>query len=339
MNKKILITGGAGYVGLELIENLLSKNFQVICYDNFLYKNILTIKKFKNKNFQYIKSDIRDLKTLSKILPKINTVIHLAAIVGDLPCKVIPDLSYEINFLSTISLAKLCKKYGVEKFIFASTCSNYGIVNLDIAAKEDSELNPTSLYAETKIDSELKLKKIANKNMNIICLRFGTAFGISHRTRFDLLLNSLLFEAMEYKSILVHSLDTWRPYIHVSDMANIIHALLNKTLKDNFIVFNAGFTSLNYKKREIVQKIKRFLPNLTVKIASDQTDFRNYRVDFSKIEKVINLKPEKDVEKGIIEFIKKYKSGKINKNTYVESNLKSLQNYLKKNEKFLKFKK
>ena len=144
---------------------------------------------------------------------------------------------------------------------------------------------------------------------------------------------------MEYKSILVHSLDTWRPYIHVSDMANIIHALLNKTLKDNFIVFNAGFTSLNYKKREIVQKIKRFLPNLTVKVASDQTDFRNYRVDFSKIEKVINLKPEKDVEKGIIEFIKKYKSGTINKSTYVKSNLKSLQNYLKKNEKFLRFKK
>ncbi len=339
MNKKVLVTGGAGYVGLELIENLLNKSFQVICYDTFLYNNISTVKKFKNKNFQYIRSDIRDSKTLSKILPQVNTVIHLAAIVGDLPCKVIPNLSYEINFLSTISLAKLCKKYGVEKFIFASTCSNYGIINSDISAKEDSELNPISLYAETKIDSELKLKKIANKNMHIICLRFGTAFGISHRTRFDLLLNSLLFEAMEYKSILVHSLDTWRPYIHVSDMANIIHALLNKTFKDNFIIFNAGFTSLNYKKREIVQKIKRILPNLTVKIASDQTDFRNYRVNFSKIEKVINLKPEKDVEKGIIEFIKKYKSGKINKNTYVESNLKSLQNYLKKNEKFLKFKK
>ena len=339
MNKKILVTGGAGYVGLELIENLLSKNFQVICYDNFLYKNILTIKKFKNKNFQYIKSDIRDLKTLSKILPQINTVIHLAAIVGDLPCKVIPDLSYEINFLSTINLAKLCKKYSVEKFIFASTCSNYGIVNPDIPAKEDSELNPISLYAETKIDSELKLEKIANKNMQIICLRFGTAFGASHRTRFDLLLNSLLFEAMEYKSILVHSLDTWRPYIHVSDMANIIHALLKKTLEDNFTIFNAGFTSLNYKKREIVQKIKRCLPNLTVKVASDQTDFRNYRVDFSKIEETLKLKPEKDVEKGIIEFIKKYKSGKVNKSTYIESNLKSLQNYLKKNAKFLEFKK
>jgi nucleoside-diphosphate-sugar epimerase len=339
LNKKILVTGGAGYVGLELIENLLSKNFQVICYDNFLYKNILTIKKFKNKNFQYIKSDIRDLKTLSKILPQINTVIHLAAIVGDLPCKVIPDLSYEINFLSTINLAKICKKYSVENFIFASTCSNYGIVNPDIPAKEDSELNPISLYAETKIDSELKLEKIANKNMQIICLRFGTAFGASHRTRFDLLLNSLLFEAMEYKSILVHSLDTWRPYIHVSDMANIIHALLKKTLEDNFTIFNAGFTSLNYKKREIVQKIKRCLPNLTVKVASDQTDFRNYRVDFSKIEETLKLKPEKDVEKGIIEFIKKYKSGKVNKSTYIESNLKSLQNYLKKNAKFLEFKK
>ena len=191
MKRKILITGGAGYVGLELIEKLLNKNFQVICYDNFLYKNILTIKKFKNKNFQYIHSDIRDLKTLSKILPQVNTVIHLAAIVGDLPCKVIPNLSYEINFLSTINLAKLCKQYNVEKFIFASTCSNYGIIDPNIPAKEDSKLNPISLYAETKVDSELELKKIASNNTHVICLRFGTAFGISHRIRFDLLFNSL----------------------------------------------------------------------------------------------------------------------------------------------------
>ena len=112
-------------------------------------------------------------------------------------------------------------------------------------------------------------------------------------------------------------------------------------MSDNKNAWGFAFFSLYSKEslREIVQKIKKFVPDLTVKIESDQTDFRNYRVDFSKIEKVINLKPEKDVEKGIIEFIKKYKSGTINKSTYVKSNLKSLQNYLKKNEKFLRFKK
>ena len=339
MTKKILITGGAGYVGLELIENLLNKNFQVICYDIFLYKNISTIKKINNKNFKYIKSDIRDLKALKKILPKIDTVIHLAAIVGDLPCEVAPELSYEINFSATIKLANLCKKYKVEKFIFASTCSNYGIINPNIPAKEDSKLNPVSLYAETKIDSEILLKKIASKDMQIVCLRFGTAFGISHRTRFDLLINSLLFEALEDESILVHSLDTWRPYIHVSDMANIIHGFLNKKISNNFIILNAGFTCLNYKKKEIVEKIKKFVSPLKINIASDRTDFRNYRVDFSKIEKILNIKPEKNIEYGIIEFIKQYKLGKINKSIYLGSNLSSLQDYLKKNIKFLEFKK
>ena len=336
MKKNILITGGAGYVGLELIENLLKKNFKVICYDNFLYKNISTIKKFKNKNFQYIKSDIRDLKKLSKILPQVNTVIHLAAIVGDLPCKVIPDLSYEINFLSTINLAKLCEKYRVEKFIFASTCSNYGIVNPNTPAKEDNKLNPISLYAETKIDCENYLASLQSDSFHPTCLRYGTAYGVSFRTRFDLLLNSFSYEAFFEKELMVFGANTWRPYIHVADMSQVLLKVLeadeNKVGKQ---IFNAGTTSENYKKKDVVHMIEEALPNIKAHYSNSIDDVRNYKVDFSKIEQTIGFKPTLTVQKGIQELIFCFRTGVLSKTDFENNNLEQLKLFFKGKESTL----
>ena len=177
MQKTIFISGGAGYVGSKLVEFSLQKKLKVICYDNLVYgKN--SIKKFyNNKNFIFVKGDIRDKKKLKKIFQfyKVDFVVNLASIVGDKQCQTIPKTAYEVNFLGNKYLTEISKSEKVKKFVFASTCSNYGIVNPNEYANEKSELFPVSLYAESKIDCEKYLIGQSNKNFSVLIL--DSAYG------------------------------------------------------------------------------------------------------------------------------------------------------------------
>ncbi len=263
LNKMILITGGAGYVGSTLIRDCLADGYKVRCLDLLVYGGKSLVGFMNHPKFEFIKGDIRDKDILSKALKGVNYVIHLAAIVGDLPCKAAPKSAVQINFKGTQLVGDAAKEMGVETLLFTSTCSNYGIVDSEKGmATEESRLNPVSLYAETKIDSEQYLSDLHTNDFATTCLRFGTAFGLSFRTRFDLLVNSFAYEAWTKNEIVAFAANTWRPYIHVADMSMIMRKLLSIPKdKINGLIFNAGSTSQNYIKKDVIEILKKVYPD------------------------------------------------------------------------------
>lgn len=323
----VLIAGGLGYIGSTLVDYLLKKKFKIIIVDINVYK----LKFIEHKNLCIYYEDIRNKKAISKIFqdnPKISYVINLAAIVGDKQCDSIPLSSKEINIKGNKILANISKKFGVKRYIFASTCSIYG-VNEKIVS-EKSKLNPVSLYSETKILSEKYLLKLNSKRFNCIILRFGTAFGISFRTRFDLLVNSLSYEAYTKNKITVFSTKIWRPYIHVKDISKLILVSLHKIDYRKFPVFNAGFNKNNKDKEYLIKLLNKKINSLNVK-KNNLEDIRSYHVNFNKIEcfqKKINFI---SINKGINEigyFIKTTKNHNyIFKKHSLNNNVKFLKKY------------
>ena len=332
---KILITGGAGYVGSYLISEALKNKFKVRCIDLLIYGEE-SLKNFhKNKNFEFYHGDIRNEKDLEKSLQNVDCVIHLASIVGDKPCQVAPNSAYQINYEGTIKLAELAKKKNIKKFIFASTCSNYGISDINSYATEETKLNPASFYAETKIDCEKFMEDIADENFATISLRFATAFGLSFRTRFDLTVNSFAYEAVTENKLYVFAAETWRPYIHVADMAQIIINLIHsEKIVGGNKVFNAGFTKQNHTKKELLIMLKKILPNLLIESISNE-DPRNYKVSFKKLENFLKVDPTISVKAGFNEIIKSLKSNKELHNEFRNNNLESITKLFAKKEKLL----
>ena len=333
MLKTILITGGAGYVGSKLVDYSLKKKLRVICLDNLVYGD-KSIKTFtKNKNFQLFRNDIRDEKILKKIFKnKIDYVVNLASIVGDKQCKTISKSAYDINYNGNKILCEYSIKYGVKKYIFASTCSNYGISDPKIFATEESKLFPVSLYAEAKIDAENFLEKYLDSEMEIVSLRFATAFGASFRTRFDLTLNSFTYEALKFNKIELFAKDSWRPFIHVNDMCLIILKVLeNSKFKIKNDIFNAGFTKENFTKIQLVKKILKQLKKTQITFNHSIDDRRNYKVSFKKLENKFKPKVNFNVDYGIKEI-----KTMLQENIITEADVK--ENLLDNNcERLLKF--
>ena len=334
--KNLLITGGAGYVGSTLIRDALADGYFVRCLDHLVYGGKAIIGFMNHPNFEFIHGDIRDKDCVKKCLIDIDCVIHLAAIVGDKPCQVAPEATYQINYYGTKLITELSKKAKVNKFIFASTCSNYGISDPNTFANEDSALNPVSLYAETKIDCERLLKNLSDEHFAAVSLRFGTAYGISFRTRFDLAVNSFAYEAWTNNEIVVFAADTWRPYVHVADMSLIIRKLINTKEKDIYgEIFNAGSTSQNYMKKEMVDMLVDKLPGLKTKYINTIDDRRDYKVSCEKLEKLIAFKPSRSVSDGFDELLTSFKSGIISDHDFESNNLDSITQFFKNNKNIL----
>ncbi len=333
--KKILVAGGAGYVGCQLISKLLDLGYYVYCYDILIYGDN-SIKNFSNyKNFEFIKGDIREPQNIANILTSVDTVINLAAIVGDKPCQSAPNSAYQINFLGNKKLAEISKKSNVKKYIFASTCSNYGASLNDEYLSENSKLNPVSLYAETKIDSEKKLTEMSSNEFATVSLRFGTAYGKSFRTRFDLTINSFSYEAYYNNELIVFAPETWRPYVHIKDMANIIIKIINTNpSKYNGLILNAGFTNENYKKSDIIEFFLQKLPKLKV-VSVPIDDKRNYKVSFEKINKIISLKNEHNIYDAIEELFESFKNNTITSKDYHTNSLDMITEFFRNKEKDL----
>lgn len=336
MQKIMFIAGGAGYVGSKLIEFSLKKNFKVICYDNLVYGKESLKKFFKDKNFVFINGDVRDKNQLNKAfdLHKIDFVVNLASIVGDKQCQTIPKTAYQVNFIGNKNLTEISKNKKIKKFVYASTCSNYGIVNPNEYANEDSQLSPVSLYAESKIDCEKYLLDQSNKNFSVTILRFATAYGVSNRTRFDLTINSFTYEALKFKKLHIFAKETWRPFIHVDDMCLMILKVFDfKGTKLNGLVLNAGFTDNNFSKESIIEKIKKNVKNLKIEYIDAIIDRRDYRVNCDKISKILKIKKSKNINQGIKEILlniknKSIKEGDIKKNL-LDNNCKILQKFYK----------
>ena len=335
-NKKtILVTGGAGYVGSTFIRDALAVGYCVRCLDLFFYGGGAIVGFINHPNFDFFQGDIRDEDTVEKCLVDVDYVVHLAAIVGDKQCQAAPKSAYQINYGGTKMLAELSKKAKVKKFVFASTCANYGISDPNSFATENTRLNPVSLYAETKIDCERLLQSISNDKFAAVSLRFGSAFGVSFRTRFDLVVNSFAFEAWNLKKIVIFSANTWRPYIHVSDMAFIILNIFN-TNKDRITgkIFNAGSTKQNYTKQEIVETLVKLMPQLQTKFLKSD-DRRDYKVSFEKLESLINFEPSRTIKNGYEELLSAFHNGIITKNGYDANTLGTITDFFGKNEKSL----
>ena len=312
--KKILITGGAGYIGTALTNLSLKKSFKVISIDNLKNSKKEFFSKFKkNKNFKFYKCDINDQLFLEKILKKekVDIVVHLAGIVGDPASKLEKKLTVLTNLKFSKLLFKLCEKYGVKRFIFSSTCSNYGIVSGKTLANENTKLKPLSLYAKTKVDFEkFMIKKSKSSNMKLSILRFATVFGVSERMRFDLTINQFTREIYLKKALDVFGENTWRPYCHVKDVARAIITSLQSNQR--LTVFNVGNSKQNYSKKKVINAIGKFLTLNNITYSKQKLiDKRDYKVDFKKIYKQLKFKTKFDLNYGIketINFLKRCKN-------------------------------
>ena len=304
MQSKILVTGGAGYIGSMLIPYLIEIGHKVVVVDSLLFKGSYPMEDYEHENYQFIKGDLRDELLIESLIrdEKFDAIIHLAAFVGEPLCNSFPELAKEINFEVTKSLVDLSREYNIGKFIFASTCSNYGI-STDEKASEESMLISLSFYSETKIQSENYI--IGQESNNFTILRFATVFGLSLRMRFDLLINELVRDAFVKKEVLLYNPRAWRPFVHVSDVVRAIELVVNARQElTERQVFNVGGEGSNIRKGGITDIIKEFLPNTDIELFEGKDiDPRNYRVSFKKIKDILHFSTQTTIKDGIKEII------------------------------------
>ncbi len=305
---KILVTGGAGYIGSLVVEKLLNKDYNVRVLDLMLFGDD-ALRPFRdNRNLEIVEGDIRHIRDLVYAIKDADAVIHLAGIVGDPACSVSEEATLSVNVEATKAIMEVCKHYGVDRIVFASSCSVYGASKM-LVLNEGSFLNPLSLYAKTKIDSEQIILNHANyfdaNRITPVILRFATAFGWSRRMRFDIVVNLLTAKAMIDKEITIFGGDQYRPFAHVQDLADacIVALEADKELVDRQI-FNVGDNDLNYRISEVGEAVAKIIPEAEVKYIKHKEDDRNYRVSFDKINHILRWKAKWSLEDGIKEMKK-----------------------------------
>ena len=309
--KNILVTGGAGYIGSVLVRQLLNSGYFVRVIDSLKWGGESLYDVMVDPNFEFFKGDIRKISDIKNSVKGIDAVIHLAAIVGDPACRKYSDEAKETNWNASVNLFKICEKANVKKFIFASTCSNYGkMKDSNSYVNELSELNPVSLYAELKVKFENYLLN-ENKDSTVCStsLRFSTVYGFSPRIRFDLTVNEFTRNMVVEKFQEIWGEQFWRPYAHVDDLCRATILVLESN-EDNVKseVFGVGDTNENYQKGMIIREINKLVKGDIKYVAKDE-DPRDYRVDFSKIKNNLGFKISKKVPDGILEIKKIVESG------------------------------
>lgn len=310
--QKILVTGGAGYIGSVLTRQLLEKGYSVRVIDNLMYGGEPIIDLFNYPNFEFIKGDVRNIEDVAKAVEGVDSIAHLAAIVGDPACAQQPELSKSTNIDGSKLLYEVANQSGVKKFVFASTCSNYGkMENPDEYVHEDSKLAPVSLYAETKVSVEqYLLSQPATNNCKPTCLRFSTVYGLSLRPRFDLTVNEFAKELAMGRELVVFGDQFWRPYCHVYDLArSVVTVIEADPAIVSFDVFNVGDTSENYQKKMIVDEVLKVIPDAKIKYVSKNEDPRDYRVAFEKIKNKLGFELMFKVPDGIKQIVKVINDG------------------------------
>lgn len=309
---KVLVTGGAGYIGSVLVRQLLEKGYKVRALDSLKFGGDALYEVMLNPNFEFIKGDIRNTKDVETALKDIDAVAHLAAIVGDPACKKFSDEAHETNWNGSVALFEAAEKAGIKKFVFASTCSNYGkMPDPDSFVTETSELRPVSLYAELKVKFEKYiLEERKNSKMCATSLRFSTVYGFSPRIRFDLTVNEFTRNAIINGEQEIWGAQFWRPYCHVEDLARaVIVVLETDNAKVKSEVFNVGSTDENYNKGMIIEEVCKVVPNVKVNYVDMNEDPRDYRVNFDKIKSQLGYSITKKVPDGVKEIYTLLKTG------------------------------
>lgn len=301
----VLVTGGAGYLGSVLVPLLLKRGHRVSVLDDLLHGGQSLLSYIHDENFRFIKGDLRSNDPLADVLDGADAVVHLAAIVGDPACARQPKLAREVNLEASLNLYDKARHHGVKRFVFASTCSNYGKM-ADGAGflDEDSPLRPVSLYAETKVEVEKALLGASGSDQPAVTvLRCSTLYGLSPRMRFDLTVNEFTKDLVTKRHLVIFGAQFWRPYLHVRDAAQVIHLVLAAPLERVAgQVFNAGDSGQNYQKGQLVEMIRTQLNYETqVEQVDKQEDPRDYRVSFDKIRDHLGFSANRTVEDGIRE--------------------------------------
>ncbi|MEK9627531.1 MAG: NAD(P)-dependent oxidoreductase [Nitrospinota bacterium] len=305
-DRKVLLIGGAGYIGSVMTGYLMEQGWRVRCFDNLIYENQGCVSFYWGQpNYEFFYGDLTDSAQLNPALEGVDDVVILAGLVGDPITKKYPDLSNAINSDGILRLIHSLNGKGLNRVIFISTCSNYGLIESDATADETFELNPLSLYAKAKVAVEKELLSLQGKvDFHATVLRFATAFGLSPRMRFDLTVNEFTREMFLARELLVYDFETWRPYCHVKDFSRAVNKVLQADQdKVSFEVFNAGGDQNNFNKQAVVNEILKHFPSAPVKYKEKGSDPRNYKVDFSKIKNVLDFEPEYSVSDGIEELI------------------------------------
>lgn len=305
---KILVTGNMGYVGPGVVKTLRKDypDSQIIGYDMGYFAHCLTacdVLPETRADVQYF-GDVRTVD--AGVLSGVDAVVHLSAISNDPMGNLYEAVTEEINYRASLSLAGLAKQAGVKRFVFASSCSIYG--SADSAPRtETSDLNPLTMYAKSKVNTELGLKELADDRFLVTCLRFATACGMSDRLRLDLVLNDFVAGAMVWQKIDILSDGTpWRPLIHVDDMARAISwaSVREASAGGAYLSVNAGSDAWNFQVKDLAEIVAGILPGTEISINKDaQPDKRSYRVDFTRYKQLApNHQPQVRIEEAIGEI-------------------------------------
>ena len=308
---RILVTGGAGYIGSMLTPLLLHQGHQVRVLDALLHGGHSLLGVWSHPNFQFLRGDVRDADAVAEAVQGMDAVIHLAAIVGDPACARQPEVARAINLEGSNLVLERSMAAGVVRFIFSSTCSNYGrMSDPSQFADETWELRPVSLYAETKVAVDEAILDIQSASFFPTVLRFATVYGVSPRMRFDLTVNEFTLDMLTKKYLAVFGKDFWRPYVHVGDVARGIATVIDAPVESvGNQVFNVGNTDQNYQKAQLVDLIKPYAPDANIEYVQKNEDPRDYRVSFDKIKAALAFEVNHTVEQGINEIAQLVNSG------------------------------
>ena len=299
---RVFVTGAAGYIGSTLCRMLLSEGYELIGIDKLLFGGKSLLGLLQSSNFRFIKEDIYNTSTYENLIDSKTAIVHLAAIVGDPASRKMPEETIGTNLEATKKIINLAIKKKIEKFIFASTCSNYGKYEGEKPVTEQFKLNPLSLYAKTKVQIEKYLTNNVRDQLNWTILRFATVYGISPRLRFDLTVNNFTMHAIVDKKLVIFLPQSNRPYVHVVDAAKAVQLVLDNISSTAQEVFNVGDTKENYRKIDIVNRIKKIIGDFDVEFVEKDEDPRDYKVSFEKIRRKLNYKTTKIVSDGIKEI-------------------------------------
>lgn len=304
MSDVVLVTGGAGYIGSVLVRQLLTEGHEVRVLDVMRFGGESLLPLLEEPRLTVLRGDVRHDHDVRRALNGVSAVVHLAAIVGDPACKREPELAREVNLLATQRVYETAEELGVKRFVFASTCSNYGkMPDQDSVMDETSELRPVSLYAETKVAVERYLLERGRASACLpTALRFSTVYGLSPRMRFDLTVNEFTRDLVLGEELVVFGEQFWRPYCHVADLARSVRMVLAappEAVANE--VFNVGDDAENFRKVDVVDAILRQVPQGRVRYVRKAEDPRDYRVAFGKIRDRLGFHVTRRLPDGIAE--------------------------------------